>query len=123
MTASPKGNCFQRAAKAVCGEDPIPPLSLLISLSSNGSAVLVHGVPLGTGGEALGVRFAHAWVEYAGLCFDFSNGREIVASRDLYYRSGQIEMERCKRYALHEVFAHLVKYGHYGPWEELGAEA
>ena len=51
-----KGNCFDSAANL---------LTQLVADNPerSGDFKLVHGAPLGTGGEAKGIRFHHAWVE------------------------------------------------------------
>ncbi len=81
-----------------------------------------HGEPLGTGGEALGIRFPHAWVEFSRGASDYfvidkSNGLNVVLPRDLYYAIGNIEAERVSRYTPQEATSLALEHEHYGPWQ------
>lgn len=103
------GDCFQVAAKTVTIYEMQYP-----------TAVLVHGEPLGTDGEALGKRFPHAWVEFTdkGETFvvDKSNGNDVLMLAEHYYAIGNIESANVKRYSRTEVLAMMLKHEHYGPW-------
>lgn len=109
-----KGDCFIRAAAGALGDNPIEPLVDLMQLGG-GEPVVVHGVPLGRGGDAAGLRYAHAWIEYDGICFDFSNGLDVVLPRFMYYDLGKIDTESCRRYTPAQVRHMLVEHGHHGP--------
>jgi hypothetical protein len=82
--------------------------------------LIVHGEPIGTGGEALGVRFPHAWVELDlngfALVIDESNGNDVTISRDFYYAFGNIVEADVVRYTLTEARIQMLKHKHYGPW-------
>jgi len=82
--------------------------------------VLCHGTPLGTGGEAEGLRYGHAWVEVniigATFVIDKSNGNDAFFPKDVYYRAGSIVDEDVVRYSRVEAARHIVKYKHWGPW-------
>ena len=82
---------------------------------------IVHGEPLGTGGEALGIRFPHAWVELTvdGVTFvvDESNGNSVTIDKNLYYEIGNIVEADTRRYTTDEARAMMLKHGHYGAWE------
>ena len=128
---------------------------------------VVHGIPLGTGGNAKGIRYGHAWVEVANFDFkehdklqdeladlmdeitretvfdrkralaerinevnqrisdnemnitvyDFSNGREIIYPRVLYYAVGNINKEDARYYSPSEAAGMMATNEHYGPWE------
>lgn len=80
---------------------------------------VVHGHPIGRGGEAEGLRYWHAWVEVttpAGtVVVDYSNGLEVVMPRTRYYRLGQIRDVR--RYTPDQARAMAAEWGHLGPWD------
>jgi ADP-ribose pyrophosphatase YjhB (NUDIX family) len=85
---------------------------------------VVHGVPLGTGGEAEGIRYPHAWVEFtqnmSGIDIefiaDFSNGNEVVVPKELYYKIGNIDPEFNRAYSIDEIEEKIEENGHAGPW-------
>lgn len=81
---------------------------------------IVHGEPLGTGGEALGIRFPHAWVEFTvnGTTFvvDESNGNSVTIHGGIYYEAGNIVEADTRRYTTDEARAKMLHHGHYGPW-------
>jgi uncharacterized protein YjbI with pentapeptide repeats len=81
---------------------------------------IVHGYPLGTGGEAKGLRFPHAWAEFErdGEVWvrDYSNGNRIEFPQILYYGIGNIEEDDVSRYDIKEAEANMIESEHYGPW-------
>jgi hypothetical protein len=81
---------------------------------------IVHGYPLGTGGEAEGLRFPHAWTEFErdGLVWvrDYSNGNRVEFPQILYYGIGNIEEADVLRYDIEEAEANMLESQHYGPW-------
>lgn len=82
---------------------------------------IVHGEPIGTGGEALGIRFAHAWVELDlngfALVIDESNGNDVTISKDSYYAFGNIVEADVVKYTLTEARVQMLRHKHYGPWQ------
>lgn len=83
---------------------------------------LCHGRAIGTGGNALGLDYGHAWVERliwgALFVIDQSNGHDYFGPAVMYYMDGQIHDVQCYTYA--EMAAQIVKHGTYGPWPEGG---
>jgi hypothetical protein len=81
---------------------------------------IVHGYPLGTGGEALGLRFPHAWVEFTenGVEWvrDYSNGNRVEFPKVLYYSIGNIEEKDANKYSRDEAQKMMIERQHYGPW-------
>lgn len=81
---------------------------------------VVHGYPLGTGGEAEGLRFPHAWVEFTenGIEFvrDYSNGNRVEIPKAMYYLIGNIEENDTKKYSYEEAIRSMNESQHYGPW-------
>jgi len=99
------GDCYDTAAAFVVE-------------ASDPNTVLCHGTALGTGGEALGLRYGHAWVEVevAGewLVIDRANGFDYLGRRDRYYAAGTIR--EVKRYPKALAMQMLLQRRHYGPW-------
>lgn len=120
------GDCFHTAFLLVCGTppdwegDPIEP--------TLPGAKVVHGLPLGRGGEAHGKRYWHAWVETVrgGIptVIDYSNGLRVVMPKKDYYRHGDIH--QVWRFNEHQARALYRKLQHSGPWvrgwEQMGDE-
>jgi hypothetical protein len=79
------------------------------------NAILVHGEP--TLQRAPFNKFGHAWVEIGDSVFDFSNGRNIVIRKEVYYQLGKIEESSCRRYTKTEARRMVAKFKHWGPWE------
>lgn len=81
---------------------------------------IVHGEPIGTGGEAEGLRYGHAWVEVRDMVYDASNPRLglVVVPVSVYYALGSIEDDVCHKYSLEAARKLMVEHGHYGPWHE-----
>ena len=85
-------------------------------------AVLVHGVALNSLDY---MPMGHAWVEVGGTVYDYSNGRNIKLSKNKYYHAGAIGELLKKGYKQHryqgiEIAEIILKYGHWGPWKNLG---
>ena len=84
--------------------------------------VLVHGVAL----NSLDYQpMGHAWVEVGNTCYDYSNGRKLKVNKIFYYNKGAIDGLMKKGYKQHrykgiEVAESVLKYEHWGPWENLG---
>ena len=79
----------------------------------------MHAVVIGTGGEAEGIEYGHAWIEVGDMVFDQSNGRDMKVPKDMYYRIGQVSTEKGKmyRYTEQEARKKMLDSGHYGPWD------
>lgn len=98
------GDCFVVAAS--------------IMLETDGDGMLVHGRPLGRGGNAKGLRYWHAWVESSGYALDLSNGLRVALPIEVYYAMGGIDAAACRRYTQAEAKDQMRIYQHYGPWDE-----
>lgn len=77
---------------------------------------LVHGEPLGDGGEVKGVRYGHAWVEYGGLVIDATLDGGLFMPVETYYRLGNIVEADVRRYNPRDAATFLALFKHYGPW-------
>ena len=91
-----------------------------LAYAGHESVRVVHGRPLGTGGEAEGLRYGHAWVEVGETVHDASNPRLGLMSLPavVYYAIGNIKDDECSRYSLAEVRQAMAEHGHYGPWNK-----
>jgi hypothetical protein len=97
-----EGNCF---------EDCI--LKLLQLHDSD--IKLVHGLPLGRGGEAAKVgRYPHAWLERGGECWE--PAQDFWMPGILFYALGNIEYT--VKYDRTEVCEMLVEHMTYGSWDQ-----
>ena len=103
--SDPKGNCGDVA------------FALLMAYKDQG-AVLCHGWPLGTGGNAKGMRYWHAWIELSGMLFDFANNNTLMTSPSIYYEAGTIDPAKVIRYSWAEADALFDEQGHTGPWAD-----
>lgn len=61
-------------------------------------------------------KFEHAWLEKGNMYIDFSNDRQIIRNKRLFY-GRQIMEKSIKRYNFKEMNEMLDKYNHYGPWD------
>jgi hypothetical protein len=84
------------------------------------SIKIAHGYPLGTGGDAEGLRFPHAWNEFMrdGVEWvrDYSNGNEVEIPKAVYYAIGNIAEQDVNVFSLEEAEKSMSENGHYGPW-------
>lgn len=94
------GNCFDRSFQRQ-QEEP--------------QWTLVHGVPLGTGGEAEGLRYPHAWLELGPMCWD--PNADLYVDEEAYYRLGSIDPQQCRRYSRADAARAALESGHMGPWD------
>lgn len=81
--------------------------------------ILVHGQVTGQGAID-GVKFGHAWLEDSdGMVYDYSNGREIILPKQIYYLIGKIEDKKplLYKYTAEEARNKMAKSMHYGPWD------
>ena len=77
--------------------------------------ILVHGLPMGQGGEAAKVgRYPHAWIEHQGMCWEPS--KDCWYPKDLYYAAGEIE--DVQKYTIGMMRQELERLGTYGPWSQ-----
>ena len=84
----------------------------------HGTPYVVHSEVSGQGAIS-GLRYGHAWVEDDLYVYDFSNGREIVFPKQLYYVMGNVVEKKPKyyKYTFQEAVDKMLKTGHYGSWE------
>lgn len=109
-TRSGTGDCYRQAV--LLAEE------LEAELGPDLEITIVHGLVTGTGGEAEGIRYNHAWVEVnRALCADRSQGGSpVTVPVGLYYGIGSVDPDETHRYCLEQAHRHMVDLGHYGPW-------
>lgn len=114
MSSTKLGDCFEVAAHLATGFGPY---------ADDPTARLCHGIPLGTGGAAEGVRFWHAWVEYdldgIRMAVDRSNGNDAALPAAVYRAIGNID--QVWEYTAHDGAVEMLTHGHYGPWVDVDA--
>ena len=102
------GDCYQAAGNFI-----------IDNLSKRDDLILVHAQVVGQG-AIQGVKYGHAWVEdKEGNVHDYSNGRNIVLPKQVYYMLGGVkEVEPIYyKYTMKEARNKMLKEGHYGPWD------
>jgi len=81
-------------------------LSAFELMMLNKNLTLVHGIVHFDGGIMEGVPMIHAWCELNdAIVLDYSNNREIIVSKDFYYKRG--------------IISETVKYNHDEMMEQL----
>lgn len=96
-----KGDCYESNGKWMIGKDGYK---------------LVHGVAMNQeDGKAMG----HCWIEKDNTVYDYSNDKELIISKDIYYKVGQIPFEGYKlyKYSYINMAKMIIKHEHWGPWE------
>lgn len=106
-----KGDCFLAAPSTAQG-----------AIEAGADRVLVvHGLPLGTGGLVKGKRHWHAWAEVltvdtGWVVADMSNGKNLVCPRQDFYRAARLTNRLVWRYSLDDVLRNVARDGTAGPW-------
>lgn len=110
--SSKGGNCYVASANFLIENAYTKKISFI------GTPYLVHAEVTGQGAIE-GVRYGHAWVEDDIFVYDYSNGREIIVPKRLYYRIGQVVNKKGKyvKYTKDEARRKMLKSGHYGCWD------
>lgn len=112
------GDCFPTAIRTAA------------ELTSLGhpNVLVVHGLPIGSGGPIEGKRHWHAWAETlvpdsargnkpTWAVADWSNGKpQVFIARTLFYKLGKVPQHLVWRYTPDEVVDRMDEYGHTGPW-------
>jgi hypothetical protein len=84
-----------------------------------GTPYLVHAEVKGQG-KIKGIMYGHAWIEDDVNVYDFSNNREIIMPKDVYYAIGRIKTDNPKkylRYTFEEARNKMLDTGNYGCWD------
>lgn len=108
------GDCYQAAGEFAIeyritkGKD----------IKFEGEPHVVHGEVEGQG-AIKDLRYGHAWIEDDENVYDFSNGRNIVLPKVVYYAFGKVKTKepRYYRYTFDEARKKMLNTGVYGPWD------
>lgn len=110
MNLLPTGHCFDDALEYLEQRVRAEP-----ALAHRDTLQLVHGIGIGDDGT----RYAHAWCEEQGLCWDAAllDGQRIWYSVavEAFYTARRLGATT--RYTIREACLQNVQSGHYGPWE------
>jgi hypothetical protein len=108
-----KGDCYYVAGQFAMGALSPKKIKYI------GTPYIVHAEVQGQG-KVSDIRYGHAWVEDDELIYDFSNNREIVFPKQLYYAIGDIKTDNPKKYRKYtfdEARKKMVETKHYGCWD------
>lgn len=97
-----------------------------VILEGRTDCTVCHGIVTGTGGNVVGVRYSHAWIEFVTvlpghedipfiMCEDSCHDAGVLP-RAYYYQVGQIDPESVIRYTPKQVKEMCIKHETYGPW-------
>ena len=84
-----------------------------------GTPYLVHAEVQGQG-KISHLRYGHAWVEDDSFVYDYSNQRELVIPKFLYYAIGDIKTNnplKYRKYTFDEASKKMLETGNYGCWD------
>lgn len=111
------GNCYEVAGN-IAMDNKMPKSLRNKSTNFNGTPFVVHAQVTGQGAID-NVKYGHAWVEDDVFVYDFSNGRELIIPKELYYYIGQVEMKKpiYYKYPFDVAVEKMLSTKHYGPWE------
>lgn len=86
--------------------------------SFEGTPYLVHAQVHGQG-ALQGIPYGHAFIEDDEWIYDFSNGRELIIPKDIYYLIGKIQTTKPRhyKYTFEEAKRKMVETGTYGSWD------
>jgi hypothetical protein len=84
-----------------------------------GTPYVVHAEVSGQGAIA-GLRYGHAWVEDNLFVYDFSNKRELIIPKELFYTIGNVNVKdktKYRKYTFQQARKKMLDTGHYGAWD------
>lgn len=115
MTKEQKlGDCYEVAGRmAILGLSKAPNGEKFL-----GNPKVVHGEVEGQG-KIKGIRYGHAWIEDDVYVYDFSNGRNLMLLKEVYYYLGKIIQDKPKlyKYTFRQAREKMIETGEYGPWD------
>ena len=91
------GDCYEVAGRmAIVGLSKAPNGEMFL-----GKPMVVHGEVEGQG-KIKGLRYGHAWVEDDVYVYDFSNGKNLMLLKEVYYYLGKINQDKPKPLRVHK---------------------
>jgi len=112
--ANKGGDCYQAAGNIV-----IDSRFLKNKFDFIGTPYLVHAEVTGQGAIS-GIQYGHAWVEDDAMVYDYSNNRQLVIPKVIYYAIGNIKTNNPKKYikyTFEEARRKMSETGDYGHWD------
>lgn len=112
------GDCYYVAGNVAMNER-LPNIVKELNMPEfKGTPYVVHAEVLGQGAIS-GLRYGHAWVEDDFFVYDFSNDREIILPKQLYYQFGDVKQIAPKyyKYTFKQAIDKMLQAGHYGSWD------
>jgi GNAT superfamily N-acetyltransferase len=109
-----KGDCYY-----IAGQFAMDNIFTPKNIDYIGTPYLVHAEVQGQGGISH-IRYGHAWIEDDENVYDFSNGRELVIPKILYYTIGDINTDnpsKYRKYTFAEARRKMLDTGVYGCWD------
>jgi hypothetical protein len=109
-----EGDCYRAAADFCMGKWFAPE-----QIEFVGTPYLVHAEVKGQG-MIEGIRYGHAWIEDDVNVYDFSNNREVILPKELYYILGDVnttDPKKYQKYTFEEARAKMLETKHYGSWD------
>jgi len=109
-----KGDCYYMAGQFAMDNIFTPK-----KIDYIGTPYLVHAEVQGQGAIS-NIRYGHAWIEDDENVYDFSNNRELVIPKEIYYAIGGINTDNPKKYQKYtfaEARKKMVETGIYGCWD------
>jgi hypothetical protein len=88
------------------------------NIKFKGTPYLVHAVVQHS--KIKGLEFSHAFIEDDENVYDYSNGREIVMPKEIYYFFGKIntqDKDKYRKYTFREAKEKMYSTGNYGCWD------
>ena len=108
------GDCYEVAGRmAILGLSKAPNGEMFL-----GKPMVVHGEVEGQG-NIKGLRYGHAWVEDDVYVYDFSNGKNLMLLKEVYYYLGKINQDKPKlyKYSFSQARQKMIETGDFGPWD------
>lgn len=112
------GDCYYVAGNVAMNER-LPNIAKELNMPEfKGTPYIVHAEVLGQGAIS-GLRYGHAWIEDDFFVYDFSNDREIILPKQLYYQFGDVKQTAPKyyKYTFKQAIDKMLETGHYGSWD------
>ena len=112
------GDCYY-VAGSIAMNEKLPKSAKEFNMPEfQGLPFVVHAEVSGQGAIS-GLRYGHAWVEDDLFVYDFSNDREIVLPKQLYYQFGDVKQTAPKyyKYTFKQAIDKMLETGHYGSWD------
>lgn len=84
----------------------------------HGTPYLVHAQVEGQG-AIKGLKYGHAWIEDDYFVYDYSNNRNLVIPKELYYSIGNVTTKApyYYKYNFKDAVKKMTETGHYGSWD------